>query len=375
MMGPLSVRWARSRFGLFKVIIRPEGYLHDLVLVTIYSKQKGYVMEALRISTPNLLELIEIPIPEPQQNEVLIRVMASGICGTDIHIFRGDYLGDYPVIPGHEFSGTVEKIGKGVTRFEPGDRVAVEPNIACDNCYNCLKKRHNFCLNWSAIGVTRPGGMEQYVTAPENAVFDIGDIPFEYGAFMEPLSCVIHGVERLAPELASSILIIGAGPIGILLLQVLTHNGAAEITVVDKNPTRVSFSSDMGADAVATGLDALKRDYYDAVVDATGVIPVMSRSIDYVRHGGKVLYFGVPPIGELMTIEAFPIFRKGLTLLSSFTSVRNSYQALDLIKSGHISLEGMISHRMEMCDFQNGIEMLERGDDNVKKVMIMPNGL
>lgn len=332
-------------------------------------------MNALRIITPNQLELVQIPIPEPQGDQVLIKVMASGICGTDIHIFRGEYMGDYPIIPGHEFSGIVEKIGADVTRFKPGDRVAVEPNIACDNCYNCLNNRHNFCLNWSGVGVTQPGGMEQYVTAPEKAVFDIGDIPFEHGAFMEPLSCVLHGVERLDPDLASSILIIGVGPIGILLLQVLRHYGAAEITVVDKNQSRTSFAAEMGANTVATDLDGLKRDDYDAVVDATGVIPVMSRCIDFVRHGGKVLFFGVPPIGKSISIEAFPIFRKGLTILSSFTSVRNSYQALELIKHNQISLEGLVSHKLELGGFQDGIEILERGVDDVKKVMIMPNGI
>ncbi len=331
-------------------------------------------MEALKIINPNHLELIQIPMPEPQGDEVLIKVMASGICGTDIHIFRGEYMGDYPVIPGHEFSGVVEKVGDFVTRFEPGDRVAVEPNIACDNCYNCLHNRHNFCLNWSAVGVTQPGGMEQYVVAPEKAVFDIGDIPFEYGAFMEPLSCVLHGVERLDPELASSILIIGAGPIGLLLLQVLRHYGAAEITVVDMNPARVSFASELGADVVTNDLDELQRADYDAVVDATGVIAVMSRCIDFVRHGGKILFFGVPPMGEKITMEAFPIFRKGLTLLSSFTSVRNSYQALNLIKQKQISLNGLVSHKLELGQFQQGIEILEQGLDDVKKVMIMPNG-
>jgi 2-desacetyl-2-hydroxyethyl bacteriochlorophyllide A dehydrogenase len=331
-------------------------------------------VEALKIITPNNLELIEIPVPEPKENEILIRVMASGICGTDIHIFRGEYMGDYPVIPGHEFSGIVERVGNTVTRYKPGDRVAVEPNIACDNCYNCLNNRHNFCLNWSAVGVTQPGGMEQYVIVPEKAVFDIGDIPFEYGAFMEPLSCVLHGVERLDPDLASSILIIGAGPIGILLLQVLRHYGAAEISMVDKNPTRANFALKMGANDVRINLDDLKREDYDAVVDATGVITVMSRCIDFVRYGGKVLFFGVPPIGEKITLAAFPIFRKGLTILSSFTSLRNSYQALDLLKYNQISLDGLVSHKLKLGEFQDGIELLERGLDDVKKVMIMPNG-
>ena len=330
-------------------------------------------MKAVKIIQPDTLEIVNIPVPEPSDSEVLIKVMASGICGTDIHIFRGEYLVDYPVIPGHEFSGLVEAVGSGVTRFKPGDRIAVEPNLACDNCCSCLNNRHNFCLNWQAIGVSRPGGMAQYVTAPEKSVFDIGEIPFEYGAFMEPLSCVLHGVERLDPELASSVAIFGAGPIGILLLQVLKLKGAAAVTVVDKNPVRVEFALNMGADEVLTGLDDLKRDDFDAVVDATGVIPVMSKSLDYVRHGGKVLLFGVPPSGEEITFEAFQIFRKGLTILSSFTSLRNSYQALDLLKSGQLSLEGLISQKFLLEGFKDGINLLESGLEDVKKVMILPN--
>ena len=329
-------------------------------------------MKAVKIVHPNHIEIVDIPVPEPGASEILIKVMASGICGTDIHIYRGEYLGDYPVIPGHEFSGVVEAVGESVTRFKPSDRVAVEPNIACDNCYNCLNNRHNFCLNWSAVGVTRPGGMAQYVTAPEKAVFDIGDIPFEYGAFMEPLSCVLHGVERLDPDLASTVAIIGAGPIGILLLKVLRIKGAAKITMVDKNTSRTDFAQAMGADFIASDIKDLPQDGFDIVVDATGVIQVMSRCIDYARYGGKVLLFGVPPSDGKISLEAFPIFRKGLTILSSFTSVRNSYQALDLLKNKHLSLDGMVSHKLALDKFQDGIALLEGGLDDVKKVMILP---
>ena len=329
-------------------------------------------MQAAQIIQPNQLEIVEIPIPELADNEVLIEVMASGICGTDIHIFRGEYLGDYPVIPGHEFSGVIVAVGSAVTRFRVGDHVAVEPNIACDNCFHCLNNRHNFCLNWQAVGVTRPGGMAQFVSAPEKSVFGIGELPFEQAAFMEPLSCVLHGVERLAPEMSSRIVILGAGPIGILLLQVLQQTGATEITMVDKNASRVEFAAQSGANQVYTDLDDLPRQY-DVVVDATGVVGVMSRCIDYVRPGGKILLFGVPPVGETMTLEAFPIFRKGLTILSSFTSLRNSYQAIDLLKSGRISLDGLVSHQLPLGEFQRGIELIEQGTEGVRKVLIRPN--
>ena len=167
-------------------------------------------MKAVQITKPNQVELIELPTPEPKEDEVLIQVMASGICGTDIHIFRGEYLGTYPITPGHELAGTVAATGSGVQRFRPGDRVAVEPNIACNSCPACLANRQNFCENWKAIGVTLPGGMAELVLAPENAVFSIGSLPFRAAAFVEPLSCVLHGMQRADPRPADRILVVGA---------------------------------------------------------------------------------------------------------------------------------------------------------------------
>jgi D-arabinitol dehydrogenase (NADP+) len=331
-------------------------------------------MRAAKIVQPGQMEMVEIACPEPAADEVLVRVMASGICGTDIHIFRGEYLGDYPVIPGHEFAGVVEAVGSAVTRFKPGDRVAIEPNIACDNCEACLNNRQNFCQNWQAVGVTRLGGMAQYTTAPEKVVFDIGDLPFYAGAFVEPLSCVLHGLDRLAPEMAGRVAILGAGPIGILLLQGIRLQGASQVTVVDKNTARAQFAGEMGADRVLTDLERLEGDGFDAVIDATGAIPVMQRAIDYARPGGKVLLFGVPPAGKEMGIEAFKIFRKGLTVLSSFTSVRNSYQAIDLLRSKRIRVDRLVSHHLPLEEFQHGIEVIERGLGDVKKVQIAPNG-
>ena len=329
-------------------------------------------IKALRIAQPNTAQVVDLPLPEPAESEVRIKVLTSGICGTDIHIFRGEYMGGYPVIPGHEFSGVIDQVGTGVTRFKAGERVAVEPNIACDNCYNCLHNRQNFCLNWQAVGVTRPGGMAQYVTVPEKAVFAIGDLPFEQGAFMEPLSCVLHGLERARIHVADQVAILGAGPIGLLLLQTARLQGAAQVTVVDRNPARAEFARACGADRSALSLDGLEEDRYDVVIDATGAIPVMERSIDFARHGGTVLWFGVPPAGKRVSVEAFKIFRKGLTVLSSFTSVRNSYQALALLQSRQVDVSDLISHRLPLQEFERGVELVEQGLDGVRKVMILP---
>jgi 2-desacetyl-2-hydroxyethyl bacteriochlorophyllide A dehydrogenase len=332
------------------------------------------MMESVVIRKPKEIFVMEKEIPEPGPGEVLIQVMASGICGTDLHIYRGEYLGDYPVIPGHEFSGVVTAVGSQVTRFNLGDRVAVEPNIACDNCSHCLNNRQNFCLNWQAIGVTLPGGMEEYVTAPEKAVFSIGNLPYEQAAFMEPLSCVVHGVESAHIDLADKVAILGAGPIGDLILQMACLQGAAHITLLENNPGRAELACQLGADQVVNRMEDLQLNTYDVVIDATGVIPVMNRAIDFARHGGTVLLFGVPPSGKNMEFEAFKIFQKGLTLLSSYTSVRNSFQAVSLLQTGQVQVEPLISHRLPLKELPRALEMIESHDPAVKKVIILPNG-
>ena len=331
-------------------------------------------MECVVIQKPKEIIVTEREIPEPGTVEVLIKVMECGICGTDVHIYRGEYLGDYPVIPGHEFSGVITAVGSQVKRFKVGDRVAVEPNIACDNCSQCLNNRQNFCLNWQAVGVTLPGGMEQYVTAPEKAVFNIGDLPFEEAAFMEPLSCVVHGVERARIALADRIAILGAGPIGDLILQMSRLQGAAHITMLESNPGRAELACRLGADIVVNRLEDLKQATYDVVIDATGAIQVMNRTIDFVRNGGTVLLFGVPPSGKNIEMEAFKIFQKGLTILSSYTSVRNSFQAVGLLQTGQIKVNSLISHRLPLKELPDAFEMIESHDPTVKKVMMLPNG-
>jgi 2-desacetyl-2-hydroxyethyl bacteriochlorophyllide A dehydrogenase len=215
--------------------------------------------------------------------------------------------------------------------------------------------------------------MEQFVTVPEKAVFDIGDLPFEQGAFMEPLSCVVHGIERARIKLADQVAILGAGPIGNLLLQMCRLQGASQVTMLESNSGRAELARQMGADLVVNQMEDLELEAYDVVIDATGVIPVMNRSIDFVRPGGTVLLFGVPPSGKMMEIEAFKIFQKGLTLLSSFTSVRNSFQAVNLLRSGQIIVKPLISHTLPLKEMSKAIDMIERHDPQVKKVIMLPN--
>ena len=329
-------------------------------------------MKALVIEKPGTALVKELPVPEAGDGEVLVRVMHSGICGTDIHIFRGEYFGEYPVVPGHEFSGVVEQVGKSVKRFSPGDRVAIEPNVACDNCSACLNNRQNFCENWNGIGVTLPGGMAEYACVPEKAVFPIGSIPFEHGAFVEPLACVIHGVERARIRGGDRVLIAGAGPIGLLLAQVIRLHGASCIAQADVNADRLHLAQECGADAAYASLQEAPAEAFDVVVDATGVIPVMEQCLKHVRKGGTVLLFGVPPKEGQLTLPAFTLFQHGLTVLSTFTSVRNSLQAVRLLESGSVDVSSLVSHILPLEGFEDGVKLIESGTDGVKKVLIKP---
>jgi D-arabinitol dehydrogenase (NADP+) len=329
-------------------------------------------MKALTIHKPNEASVVDVPVPDPGPTEVLVKVAACGICGTDVHIMRGEYLGDYPVVPGHEFAGEVVATGDQVGRFRAGDRVCVEPNIACDNCHSCLNNRQNFCLNWQAVGVTRPGGMAEYVVAPEKAIFDIGSLPFDEAAFVEPLSCVVHGIERAELRLGDRIAILGAGPIGLLLLQVALSRGATDITVLERQPARLDLARVYGADRCVSELSGLTPSGYDVVIDATGAPQVMAETVALARGGGMVLLFGVPPRGSSLTLDAFAIFEKGLTLRSSFTSLRNSYQAVALLQSGTVRVKDLVSHRLPLKSFEQGVTMIEQGLDGVKKVLLIP---
>jgi D-arabinitol dehydrogenase (NADP+) len=330
------------------------------------------LMKAIQIKSPGHVVLVDQNILKPKANEVLIKIMASGICGTDIHIFNGDYLSNYPIVPGHEFSGIIEHVGKDVIRFQVGDRVAVEPNISCDNCYYCLNNHQNFCENWQAIGVTLQGGMAQYIIVPEKVTFHINDLPFESGAFMEPLSCVLHGIERINIRISDRVAILGAGPIGLLFLQMVQLQGATSVTVLENQTSRAEIAKRFGANHVANNIKELKDEDFDIVIDATGKISIMDKTIDLVRRGGKVLLFGVPSAGEMINFEGIKLFQKGLTLFSSFTSVRNSYQAISLLQSKQIVVSELISHTLPLSDFGKGVELIEKGIGNVKKVIILP---
>lgn len=330
-------------------------------------------MTAAQVEKAQSIELVDLPLPELSAHEVLIEVRACGICGTDLHIYKGEYA-ELPLIPGHEFSGIVAAKGSAVRSLQEGDRVAVEPNIACNNCEMCLNNRQNFCEHWQGVGLTRQGAMAQYVAVPEEAAFDIGPLTFEQAIFMEPLSCVLHGIERAQVAIGDRVLIIGAGPIGQLLLKTCRVAGACRVDVVDKQEERLSYAERGGACEISSDFVTRRENSYDVVIDATGAPEVLEQSVAYVRPAGRILWFGVPPSDADVSLTPFTLFRKEVALLSSFTSVRNSLQALRMLECNKITVSELVTHRVPLADVADTFSWLARDGASAMKVALLPNG-
>lgn len=328
-------------------------------------------MKALVISGRGEMAVKDVAAPQPLPDEVLIKVMASGICGTDIHILEGGFPVAYPVIPGHEFSGEVVAVGDKCTRIKVGDRVAVEPNVPCNNCPECLRGEHHYCRNMAVPGVNRPGGFAEFVAVREYGVFSIGDLGFADGALVEPLSCVIHAIERLAPQLGDRALVMGAGPIGLMLGRLIKARGALQVDYLEQLDERRAYAAKEGVGAVFAGLDEVPEKAYECVLDATGVSALVSAAVNrFARLRGKVLVFGVPkPDGEIR-VNHFKMFREEIQIITSFTSLKNSMQAIDLMKAGVIRVDDIVGDTIALSDAPEFFHRMKNGDGKLRKVTV-----
>ena len=330
-------------------------------------------MRAGRIEAPGRSEFSRADIPAVGPDDVLIQVRAAGICGTDIHILNGEYEAEYPLIPGHEFSGVVAAVGANVTRFRAGDRVTADPNIPCNRCPACQRNEPNQCHNLAAVGVTRDGAFAEFVVVPEGNVFSIGDMPFAAAALVEPLACVAWGLERLQMQPGASALIFGAGPMGCLLAQAIRYRGAAKVVVTDIAAHRLNLVAGLGAtdtvladDALARRLAAIEPAGFDLVVDATGSPPVLEAAVGYLRPRGTLWVFGVTPHGSQVLFPTYDIFRKDLTIFGSFAVNRTFQEAIALIQSGLVQVEPLISHTLPLEEFARGFELAQSDPKRMK---------
>lgn len=328
-------------------------------------------MQVVLISSPGEMSIRETNIPRPGADELLVRIRASGICGTDVHIYHGGFFAEYPLVPGHEFSGDVVSCGEACTRFEKGDRVAVEPNIPCNNCPECLRGAHHYCQNMIIPGVNRPGGLAEYVLVKERAAFSLDALSYVQGALVEPLSCVVHAVERLSPRMCDRLLVMGAGPIGLMLGRVARAAGVGQVDYLERSEERRQYVASAACGQVFATTDDIPDKRYECVIDATGVSGLVAEAANRLaRVRGKVLVFGVPKTGSRIEVDHFRMYRDEIQVIASFTSLKNSQQAIDLMAAKVVRVDDLVSHQIKLSEVPEYVMRMQSGDGTLRKVMV-----
>jgi L-iditol 2-dehydrogenase len=317
-------------------------------------------MKAMRLEATGRLFTREIDKPAPGPDELLVRVEACGVCGTDRHLFKGEFPCTPPVTLGHEFSGIVEELGAGVTGFDIGDRITGDPNIACGRCSQCVNGRVNLCRNLRAIGIHRDGGFADYVIVPQKQAFLLpADLDPMHGAFCEPLACCLHGIDLAEIKSGASVVVLGGGVIGLLTVQLARLAGATTVILVTRQASRRSLAEDLGATASVdpaagdvitqiAGETGLVPGGVDVVLECAGVGETVIQSTKLVRTGGTAVILGVMPQGETIEIEPFDLLFREVKLVTSFLNPFTHRRAADLIASGTIEVDKLISRKISL---------------------------
>ena len=298
-------------------------------------------MKALQFHGPGDLRLEDLPIPEPGAGEVRIRPHAVGLCGSDTHMLRGEMPAARPVVFGHEIAGVVDALGRDVSGVREGDPVTIEPHVYCKSCRYCRLGREHLCLEKRAFGVHLNGGLEERLVVPAYTAFLLpAGLGPEIGCLAEPVACCIHGMDRLAPQSGAPLLIIGAGPAGLILTRLARLAGATPIVVSEPNPARRTAALDFGADhALDPGedgwgeaLDELSDGQgFDSVIEAVGSPTTLEAAVERAARGGRILVFGVAPMDAVARLRPYDVFARELTLIGTLINPYTHERAVRLL--------------------------------------------
>ena len=301
-------------------------------------------MRATKLYSTGDIRTVNVDVPSPAENEILIKVEAAGICGTDRHLYHGEFPSVPDKILGHEFSGIVVDSGK--TDIAEGARVTCDPNTWCGACSQCRRGRVNLCVNNLATGIHRDGGFAEFCVFPASkAVVLPNEINPLYGAFCEPLACTLHGMDMGAVSEGETVLVIGGGVIGLMAVQLAKLSGA-EVMLLTRSPEKQSLGINIGADyAVGTesGVRNIWPDGADLVVECAGVSVTVTMSHKLARSGGRVVILGVISQGEKVPIEPFDMLFREIQMHFSFLNPFTHERAAKMIAEGTINVSPLVS--------------------------------
>ena len=336
-------------------------------------------MKAAVIHNPKDIRIEEVAVPSPKADEVLIRIHACGVCGTDHSLFVGGFPANFPVIIGHEFSGQVSAVGEGVRSLKIGDRVTVDPNRVCHRCEYCRMGKEHLCQNLSSMGVHIDGADAEYCVMLESNVYKLPDtVSYEQAAFTEPLACAIHGLDMAKVHHGDTVLILGAGGMGNLITQLCALAGAAQVIVSEPIQRRRDVALENGATHV---IDPFNQDVgkelrnirpigADVVFEVAGNLSVQSGSVYFARRGGTVVWFGCAPVEGNIEVNPYYINDSELTIVGSFNNPFASARAVRLLGSGKVRVDNLISHHIPLKDYLD-VFRLFGGPDTLKLMVTM----
>lgn len=342
----------------------------------------GLSMRAAVLDDIRSIELRDVDRPTPAADEVLVEVGVCGVCMTDYHIYHGTFPVQTPVVLGHEAAGEVAEVGEEVAAVEIGDRVALNPAITCGHCRYCKRGQPNQCENMISTGGAgddvRNGSFAEYIAVPQRAVEPIGDIAVESAALAEPYACCIHGVDRSRMQSGDSVAIVGAGPIGLLLVQEFRHRGAGEIVVSEIDADRRDIALDFGADAV---VDPRETDPVEAVRDELGVVDVAAEVVGTVEtieqthamtsKGGTTLVFGVPPQNTSIEIDPFEVYYDEIDLLGTYGLTPDSFRrAIVGLQCGRVDADRLVTERVGLDKLELAFKRMERVEGLKKQIVL-----
>jgi len=319
------------------------------------------------------LRLEDRPTPTPGDNEVLVRVAAASICGSDLGILAKHFFATPGVVMGHEYCGTVESVGSAVTRVSSGNKVVIEPNIPCGHCEYCRRLLPAMCDDLKTLGQTHDGGFAEYSLVPEKQVHLLpDDADMDQMALVEPLTCALGALDRMNARPADVAVVLGAGPLGLLFAQVIQASGA-RVVVSEPSEFRRSHAQAINPAAVVDPADLggtvrrLSSIGADLVVDCVGSL--QRQAIPLLRRGGRLVLFGINDSAE-SSIRQYDITLNNLQIFGSFIGFGDFPRAISMVYEGYVSATPLITHKLSLDEITTGVELLKK--QKAVKVIVNP---
>ncbi|KAJ5602103.1 alcohol dehydrogenase [Penicillium lagena] len=330
------------------------------------TSMRALVYEDIEYSAPRKFSIIEKALPKVREQDVLVKVKASGVCGTDLHIHDGEFGAQFPLVPGHETVGVVAAFGSGVQGFKVGDRVVADNSELCGHCYYCRRGKELFCDNFIAHGVMVDGGFAEYASYPANRVFKFKNLSNVNATLLEPAACAAHGLDKIAPRMGSRVLLFGAGPTGLILAQLLRQNGGCHTVIAAPDGLKMELAKSLDAadeyvelpreaQAAAVRMEKLRTDNpygFDIVVEATGSAKILENAIHFVSKGGKLVVYGVYGDKDRVSLSPNVIFKEEINVLGSFSQTYKFPAAIDYLEGKRIKVDGIVNKTFKLEDWQ-----------------------